>query len=521
MRSITSFAGAGVRPAADPRPLARWHDGSPDDSRVHAFARDPIHGAVSPADVRPGDPITARVRVASGPTSEGPAAVWRISPLGVELVRTAPLATVSLGDAVDLTLRVGTSESSFTGLRVAALRSDRGRELVALRWGDQAAAAGDEPAPGEKREAARWRCGQEYLPTGVAASSVSYDDHVHFRIVDISRSGMQLLTSLRNKYLIPGVRFEATCAFPAVGEVRIEIAVVNARVVQRGGKAQLALGAIYEVLGRRGRERIAQYLLRFGPGTSVRDLRANGFELRCTSRAFDFGCVRTDAEYREVLALRRLAYLHAGKLGPEARDEDMADAFDAQSRILVARHQGRVVASVRLMFPRGPDDALKHAEYLELPETLPARDRLVEVSKACTHPDFRGSDLFYSMMKLTALTTVQSGREFIFMSCTDGLLAIYRKLGMRKLGAGYVHPTMGLAHHIMIGDAARMIAGDGMNPIFWNVVIGHDLWQFAKRCGAVSWSVALAVRVAVRRMFAPFGFLAALYFRSLRARSGR
>ena len=39
-----------------------------------------------------------------------------------------------------------------------------------------------------------------------------------------------------------------------------------------------------------------------------------------------------------------------------------------------------------------------------------------------------------------------------------------------------------------------MIAGDGMNPIFWNVVIGHDLWQFAKRCGAVSWSAALTAR---------------------------
>jgi predicted GNAT family N-acyltransferase len=498
-------------------------DGLEDGSaaRVHLLgARDPIHGTVTPADVRPGDPISARVRTA-GATDEGAAApVWRISPLGVELVRTAPLGAVSAGDAVDVTLRVGTSVSSFSGLRVAAIRSDRGRELVALRWASSGGA--DEGANrGERRDAARWSCGDEYLPTGVMQSSVRYDEHVHFRIVEISRSGMQLLTSLRNKYLIPGVRFEATCAFPAVGEVRIEIAVANARVVQRGGKSQLVLGATYEVLDRRGRERIAQYLLRFGPGTSVRDLRTNGFELRCTSRAFDFGCVRTDAEYREVLALRRLAYLHAGKLGPEARDEDMADAFDAQSRILVARHQGRVVATVRLMFPQGPDDALKHAEYLELPETMPARDRLVEVSKACTHPDFRGSDLFYSMMKLTALTTAQSGREFIFMSCTDGLVTIYRKLGMRELGAGYVHPTMGLTHHVMIGDAARMIAGDGMNPIFWNVVIGHDLWQFAKRCGAVSWSAALTVRVAVRRLFAPFGFLAALYVRSLRARSGR
>lgn len=516
MRSITPYAGG--RPAAEPPP-ARLHDGA-DPGRVHSLgARDPIHGAIVPADVRPGDPIGARVRTAGAPGEGGLAQVWRISPLGIELVRGGALAAASAGDAVDVRLRVGGSESRFEGLRVAAIRSDRGRELVALRWAD--AGQDDGAAPGERRDAARWSCGQEYLPTGVAASTVRYDDHVHFRVVDISRSGMQLLTSLRNKYLVPGVRFEASCTFPAVGEVRVELSVVNARVVQRGGKAQLAIGATYEVIGRGARERIAQYLLRFGPGTSVRELRANGFELRCTSRAFDFGCVRNDDDYREVLALRRLAYVHARKVGAEARDEDMADGFDAQSRILVARHQGRVVASVRLMFPQGPGDPLKHAEYLELPRTMPSRDRLVEVSKACTHPDFRGSDLFYSMMKLTALTTAQAGRQFIFMSCTDGLLGIYRKLGMRKLGTGYVHPTMGLVHHVMIGDAARMIAGDGMNPIFWNVVIGHDLWLFAKRCGAVSWSAALAVRVAMRRLFAPLGSLAALYVRSLRARSGR
>src|SRR5512145_2519428 len=138
MRSITPFADASARPAAEPHPRPRRLDGGPDNGssvRVHAFVgRDPIHGAVSPADVRPGDPITARVRVAGGPSSEGAAPVWRISPLGVELVRTAPLATVSLGDAVDVRVRVGTSESRFTGLRVAAIRSDRGRELVALRW---------------------------------------------------------------------------------------------------------------------------------------------------------------------------------------------------------------------------------------------------------------------------------------------------------------------------------------------------------------------------------------------------
>jgi hypothetical protein len=117
MRSITPFADARVRSPAEPRSLARLLDGreSAASSAAHVLhgARDPIHGAISPADVRPGDPIFARVRVAGAPLEGAEASVWRISPLGLELVRTGPIAAAAPGDAVDVTLRLGTSVTRF------------------------------------------------------------------------------------------------------------------------------------------------------------------------------------------------------------------------------------------------------------------------------------------------------------------------------------------------------------------------------------------------------------------------
>ncbi|HSD18923.1 MAG TPA: GNAT family N-acetyltransferase [Anaeromyxobacter sp.] len=490
-------------------------------ARVHPLgARDPIHGAIFPADVRPGDPIIARVRTAGAPGEGAPAPVWRISPLGVEFVRTAALAAASPGDAVDVTLRVGKSESRFEGLRVVATRGDRGRELVALRWSD--ACDSDERAPaGERRDAARWSCGHEYLPTGVAANSVRFDEHLHFRILDISRTGMRLVTSLRNKYLIPGVRLEATCAFPTVGEVKISFRVVRAHVTVEDGNKYLAVGATWSVRDRRVRDRVAQYLLRFGPGTTLRALRADAFEPSTASDAFEYGYVRTDDDYRDVLALRRLAYVAAGKVGPDARNEDMADAFDERSRILIARHQGKIVGTMRLMFPATATDPLKHAEYLTLPASMPPLVQLVEISKASTHPDYRGGDLFYSMTVRAAVTTVQAGRRYLFMSSTQPLVPIYRKLGVRKMGASYVHPTMHLEHHLLLGDAPRIMMGQGMNPIFWNAVKGRDVWDYACLCGIVEQTLAHRARVLVWRMFAPLGFVASRYLRSLRARSRR
>lgn len=525
MRSITPFADASARPAAEPHPPPRRLDGGPDDGssvRVHAFVgRDPIHGPVSPADVRPGDPITARVRVAGGPSSEGAAPVWRISPLGVELVRTAPLATVSLGDAVDVRVRVGTSESRFTGLRVAAIRSDRGRELVALRWREPIEDE-PEPAPEEKRLGSRFACEREWLPTGVTPSAARYDDQVHFRIVDISRSGMQLLTSLRNKFLIPGVEFTGTCTFPTIGQAEIAFRVVHVRVASHGAKRYLAVGVTWSLIDPHARELIGQYLLQFGPVASVQRLRETGFHVRSSSRAFDFGAIRSEDEYREVLALRRLAYVAAGKTGSAARDEDMADALDAHSRILVAKYRGRIVAAVRLLFPPAPDARLKHEDYVALPRGTPQRDQIVELSKFCTHPEFRGSDLFYTLVKHCALTVLQSGRRFAVMSCTDELVAPYARVGFRKLGAAYVHPTMKLEHHLMMAEVASVVSGKHVNPVVWNLMGGWELWSFGRLCGAVPESTPLAARVAVWRLFQPVArAVAAIYLWRRGARGWR
>lgn len=460
--------------------------------------RDPIHGAVAPAAVRAGDPVVARVRAPGG--AEVAVQVWRISPLAVEIVRTPALGAIAVGDALDLTLRVGASETTLRRVPVVGVHEERGRELVALRWApDEATIA---PA-GEKRAASRWACGAEYVPTGVMPNAVRYSDFIHFRIAEISRTGMRLVTSLRNKFLVPGVAFEATCAFPTVGEVRIAFRVVHARVVSDGGKEALALGTTYAVRDARSLERIGQYLLQFGAGTTMTELRATGFPVRASHRAVDFGFVQTPEDYREVLALRRLAYVHAKKASADVKDVDMGDGFDACSRIVFARHAGRIVASVRLMFPREATDRLKHEDYVALPDSLPPRDQIVEASKACTHPDFRGGDLFYRMMNLAALTTMQAGRRYILMSCTPSLLPVYAKLGFRPIRAEYVHPSMRLAHQVLIAEVAHMVGGQGVNPVIWHLVDGPALWDFSCRCGVVPRTRWLDARVAFYKLFAP------------------
>ncbi|HET6410850.1 MAG TPA: GNAT family N-acyltransferase [Anaeromyxobacter sp.] len=473
-----------------------------------------IHGAVDPADVHPGDPVEVHLGVPGRHDRPVPSRVSRISPLGVELVRPRELSGVRAGTAIDLTLRIGTSVSDFRSVPVLATAREHGDELLALRF----EARRPSLVRGEQRGASRWVCLPEYPPTGIAPNAVRYEDFVYFRVVDVSWSGMQLETSLRNKFLVPGVELESTCTFPTLGQVHLVLRIVHARVINRGDKQVLGLGVKYSSRSRAAVDTIGQYLLRFGSGPTVQELCAEGFRIRFSSRSLDFCSIRTEEEYREVLRLRRLAYVHSRKVSADAKDVDMADSYDRSSRILVAKHRGRVVGTARLMFPRSEGERLNHEDFLDLPPGLPPRQELVEVFKTCTHPGYRGSDVFYTLLMHVGLNILQSGRRYALMSATDSLAPIYERFGFRRVGVSYQHPAMRLRHHLMILDVGRVVAGRGINPLFWNLVGGWDLWNFGKLCGIVAIDPWTVVRVRLWRLLRPAAEVArVLVERKLRA----
>ena len=391
MRSITSFADASVRPAADPRPLARWHDGAQTPlARVHAFARDPIHGAIFPGGRPAGRPDhRARAR-RSGPTSEGArrrsGASRRSGSSSCAPRRSPPCPS---GDAVDVTLRVGNEREQLR-------RSPRRRRSGATAGASssrcagrmRAAAADDEPAPGEQREAARWSCGHEYLPTGVAASSVRYDDHVHFRIVDISRERDAAPHEPPEQVPHPRRAVRGDLRVPD-GRERCESRsrVVNARVVRRRREeVPRARRHLRRCSIDAAASAIAQYLLRFGPGTSVRDAPRERFEpsteprvrlrLRPDRRRVPRGAraaparVRARGQARPRGARRG----HGGRLRRAVPDPGGASSgADRRQRAAhVPSRAGRCAQARRV--PRAPGDPACTAIAL------------VEVSKACTHP---------------------------------------------------------------------------------------------------------------------------------------
>ena len=78
-------------------------------TRYKQFAPDPeLHGSYYPTDVYPGEAVSATVRTITGEheTVES-ARVWRISPLGLELIVESEPSRLEVGSLVDIDLRLG------------------------------------------------------------------------------------------------------------------------------------------------------------------------------------------------------------------------------------------------------------------------------------------------------------------------------------------------------------------------------------------------------------------------------
>ena len=462
-----------------------------------------IHGVISPIDIRSGELVKAHIRFSGSSLDYQTYRVWRLSPLGVEIVMASDDPLYQKGTVIDLKMVIAGQVCHFGGVVVSSIVNDRGVCVVGVRLTSRIDSFVTEE---ERRNRQRWQCLEPFSPTGVAVNPALYNDFIYFKIADISQSGMRLITSLRNKYIIPQMHFESLVNFPMIGQVTVKFEVTRARAVSLAGKDVLELGAKILNFDRMLSETIGQYVLQFGPGVSPKELTRESLTARSISTAVDFQFVRNEEDYREVLDLRQRAYVAAGKVDPNSKAEDRSDIFDSRSRIVVGRYKGRVVASCRLIFSQA-EDIMEQEQFVTFPADFPRRDEVVEITRACTDPDFRGGDLLISMCRFVALTVVQSRRNWIVICASDEMRPVYERMGYKKTEFTYEHPALGnLKHTVMYGNVAEALTGRGINPIIWNL-LWADVSKYMLHYGIMSGDPLALTRIAIYRMFAPIANL--------------
>jgi len=462
-----------------------------------------IHEAVRPADVREFDRIEARVRLRSSPASEFESVkVWRLSPLGIELVCTPDRGVLRKSERIDLELSIGGQLSHFEGLVVDVVKENDNISLAGVRFSTPSATLEE---ANDKRRSQRWLCSEEFYPTCVAPTPGRFNEYVYFQIRDVSREGFQLVCSLRNKYLVPGMKLNLTASFPMAGDVSVPVTLSRIGLRSEREKDYLVVGAEFQELSKSAKSIIGQYLLQFSNVETLAELKDAGFIPASVARSTDFYFLKTEAEYEEVLKLRRLAHRAGGTLDEDTDFQEMSDQYDSKSRIIVAKHKGQIIGSARIHYC-DPDDLLEHEQYIAWPSAYPRRDSILEITRVCTHPSFRSNDLLASMLIFLGMTCFQAQRPWVLVSSTDALLPFYSKIGLQRSGLSYQHPVYRGNQNILLTNAFDILVGRGVNPLYWNA-IWKPVFDFQFESGAIRPTALDKARVRIYRILSPVASL--------------
>ena len=217
-------------------------------------------------------------------------------------------------------------------------------------------------------------------------------------------------------------------------------------------------------------ERVAQSLI-LDLQLSLDLVKKLGLPTPKISDGLKFRFIKTDDEYIEVLKLRFKAYQLAGKVADGRTYSDMASPLDHVSRILVAYHGNRIVASIAIAFPETDDTVLdtERAFPNGYPKRVPQKTDSIEIARLCTDPEYRGSDLLLRIFEHTYKTMQCGGRKNIITSTDDKTWPLYKRLGFKKTGMKYAHPYLsGLVHHVITIHVDQPQNAVGIGALRWN-----------------------------------------------------
>jgi predicted GNAT family N-acyltransferase len=427
-----------------------------------------LHSGVDPAEIYFGEPTYAKIFILKSGHTFDNLQVFRVSPFGVEInIENAAAEQLSIGEKIDVEVNFGNQKTSFRGLMVGTLKNTTKGILIGIRWfGETQTSAQD----AERRAGKRWAFSDTFLPSGVAPNSLRFNDYIYFKVRDISANGFLMETSLRNKFLIKGVSLNCKINFPLIGDTNVTVQIRNARIINISDKQVLLVGCQFVKPSRAFKQIVSDYTVQFSNEYHSDNVQENGLAPKSVSNGLTFGFVKNEEEYHEVLKLRHAAYSQVGKMDKSASYESAGDIYDSRARILYARHNGRMVGSIRLMF-HSSDDQFEHEEFVKFPDSFPPKEQIVEMTRLCTDPNYRGMDLFYSICARAALAIVQSDRKFMLGSSVKKLMPIYEKIGWKPTGVFYSHAALGNeSHEIVMCNMRECVSGKGISYAAWKNV---------------------------------------------------
>jgi len=134
---------------------------------------------------------------------------------------------------------------------------------------------------------------------------------------------------------------------------------------------------------------------------------------------------------------------------------------------------------------------------------IPPKTSLIEVSRLCIDEEYRGTDLLQGLFQHGVKHFLLSDRYWLLTSAVTDLLPLYERIGFKKLGVSYKHPSLNnLEHHLILAHRDAFLMGKGMNLLLWNSLFG-DLIRHMLDRKLIKVAGPEAVLIRAKLMLAP------------------
>lgn len=321
----------------------------------------------------------------------------------------------------------------------------------------------------EKRKNSRVIIDEKFAPYAWAFHPVDYDQVIHFRVLDISIGGAKLSCSARNTMIFSSMEFESLeFLLPTVGAAKMKIRVVQ--VDSDSDSNQLILNTVFINKNKDFEKKISKYLLCFGKKSEkklISEIRSSGLKIKQIKTYIDFDYVRNEKDYSEVLNLRKQAYGREGKIPGHTRAEDMADIFDLNSIIIIAKHQETVIGSVRVTYCKDSTDRYELEDSIVVPNEF-KRSETIEISRLCVSDDFQGTDVVHGLIERCTEVGFKLGIKRVITSCVASMLDYYAKIGFFQKGKAFYLKTLNnLPHYFLVHNTQTSLKSTNLNPVYW------------------------------------------------------
>ena len=308
------------------------------------------------------------------------------------------------------------------------------------------------------------RCRKFLYPIAYAKDPFFFSESVHFQIAGIRSDGFLMVTSSRNKSLIPNVPVDLVLFLPLYGEIRCRATIKG--LYRSKSKTRTLCSCIIQTISKADEEKLPLYLLSTKTISNPEELKKAGFRHGQLHQAVITRYANGKEDFKRA---RNLYFQHY-------EDEELefdGELISKRARLLMCELGKELVAACQIIFVDGePTYSFYSQKAGKLPDFL-WESKFVEVDAFAWSHHVKLQDTFLNLVHHVTRIAAETHQKFLLWSCGKELWPVFKKIGFERLNIHFdqVIHGMRVEKELIILNVEKRLEGRGkIDPKTWATV---------------------------------------------------